>query len=69
MPWRVTTPDTPERLTPAEIRAVAVEAGRDNRTVERYLRGEAQPSTTRAGVERALRALGHGAHVRQRVCA
>ena len=59
----------PARLSPADVRAVAVEAGRDTRTVERYLRAEPQPSTTRAGIERALRALGFDAFIRARACA
>ncbi len=61
--------DPTPRLSPADVRAVAVEAGRDTRTVERYLRAEPQPSTTRAGIERALRALGFDSFIRTRACA
>lgn len=47
-------------LPPHDVRRVAVQAHCDPRTVERYLRGARQCSTTQARVGEALRACGLG---------
>lgn len=52
-------------LTPTEVRALALAAGCDERTVRRYLHGEqAMLDATRRAVEVALRDAGHGELVR-----
>lgn len=48
-------------MDPHDVRRVAVQAHCDPRTVERYLRGARQASTTQARVREALRMLGLGA--------
>ena len=54
-------------FTPTEVRAVALAAGCDERTVRRYLRGEqAMLDATRRAVEGALREAGHGELVREK---
>ncbi len=51
-------------LTPHALRAVAVAAGCDPRTVRAYLAGRPTTSTTSARVEEALRAHGRADLVR-----
>ena len=48
---------TEARLTPHEVREVAIHAYCDPRTVRAYLDGRPQHSTTAARIERALREL------------
>lgn len=48
------------RLTPAEIRRIAAEAGVEPRTAAKYLRGQPVLSTCADRIGRAIVALGFG---------
>ncbi len=50
-----------QQLTPHELRAVAVRAGVDPRTVSARLAGRPQHSTVVARIDEALKALGYAA--------
>ncbi len=61
-----TASEHPESLTPHDLRRVAVEAGVDPRTVQRYLDGARLVSTCIDRIRRALAALGMPDARRQR---